>query len=70
MVEAQVENSISPVGRSADRGCHYCISDFINTNIFSCPIYVHLNMNIESMDVFNCLYIIEYVCYSRWNTLL
>ena len=38
------------------------MSDFINRNIFSYPIYVHLNMNIETMDVFNFLYIIEYLC--------
>ena len=38
------------------------ISDFINRNIFSCPINLYLNMNIVSMDVFNCLYIAEYIC--------
>ena len=38
------------------------IYDFINRNIFSCPINVDLNINIVSMDVFNCLYIIEYIC--------
>ena len=37
------------------------ISDFINRNIFSCPINVHLNMNMVSMDVFNFLYIVEYI---------
>ena len=36
--------------------------DFINRNIFSYPMNVHLNMNIISMDVFNCLYIVEYIC--------
>ena len=46
------------------------MSDFINRNIFSYPIKVHLNMNIVSMDVFNCLYIVEYICQSRSNTLL
>ena len=46
------------------------ISDFINKNIFSCPINVHLNMNIVSIDIFNCLYIIEYICHSSSNTLL
>ena len=59
MVEAQVEDSVSLVRRSADRGCHYFISNFINRNIFSYPIYVHLNLNIESMDVFDCLQIID-----------
>ena len=62
VMEAQVDYSVSSVRRSADRGCHYCIFDFINRNIFSCPIYMHLNMNNESMDVFNFLYIIEYIC--------
>ena len=27
-------------------------------------------MNIESMDVFNCLNIIDYICYSIYNTIL
>ena len=27
-------------------------------------------MNIESMDVFNFLYTIDYICYSRSNTIL
>ena len=56
-----VEDSVSSVHKSVDRGCHYCISDFINRNIFSCPIYVHLNMNIESMDDFKCLYVVDYI---------
>ena len=38
------------------------ISYFINRNIFSSANYVQLNMNIESMDVFNFLCIIEYIC--------
>ena len=37
------------------------ISDFINRNIFSYPINVNLNMNIVSMDVFNFLFIVEYI---------
>ena len=41
---------------------NFVISDVINRNIFSCPINVHLNMNIVDMDVFNCLYIVEYIC--------
>ena len=31
---------------------------------------MHLNVNIESMDMFNCLYIVDYICYSRSNTIL
>ena len=31
---------------------------------------VHLNVNIESMDMFNFLYIVDYICYSRSNTIL
>ena len=57
-----MEDSVSTVRRRADRGCTVVISDFINRNIFSCPINVHLNMNIVSMDVFNCLYIVEDIC--------
>ena len=53
-----VEDSVSLVRRRANRGCHFVISDFINRNIFSCPINVHLNMNIVSMDVFSFLYIV------------
>ena len=37
------------------------IYDFININIFFLSNYLHLNMNIESMDVFNYLYIVEYI---------
>ena len=43
VVEAQVKDLVSPIRRSADRGCHYVISDFINRNIFSYPINVQLN---------------------------
>ena len=62
MVEAQVEDSVSPVRRSANRVCHYCISDLLIEIFISCTIHVHLNMNIESMDVFNCLYMVDYIC--------
>ena len=54
-----MEDSVSLLRRHADRGCHFVISDFINRNIFSCPINLDLNMNIVSMDMFNCLYIVE-----------
>ena len=33
VVDAQVEDSFSRVQRSTYRGCHYCISVFINRNI-------------------------------------
>ena len=39
----------------------YVISDLLNRNIFSCPM-ICIQMNIESMDVFNCLCIIDYIC--------
>ena len=29
-----------------------------------------LNMDIESMDVFKCLYMIDYICYSGDNTFI
>ena len=45
------------------------ISDLIHRNIFSYPIMC-IEMNIESMDVFNCLYIVDYICYIRYNTIL
>ena len=61
VVEAQVEDSVSPVRKSPDRVCHYCIFDLL---IDSCPIHVHLNMNIESMDAFTLLYMNDYICYS------
>ena len=57
-----VEDSVSPVHRSADRVCHYCISDLLIEISFLCPIHVHFNMNIESMDVFSCLYMVDYIC--------
>ena len=33
VVEAQVGDSISPIHRSADRGCHYCNLCFISIEI-------------------------------------
>ena len=45
------------------------IFDLINRNIFSCPIMC-VWINIESMDMFNCLYIVDYICYSRSNTII
>ena len=37
------------------------ISDLINRNIFSYPT-IYIWMNIESMEMFNFLYIIDYIC--------
>ena len=61
MVEAQVEDSVSLVRRSADIVCHYCISDLLIEISFLVQFMCILNMNIESMDVFNCLYMVEYM---------
>ena len=57
-----VEDSISPVRRSADRVCHYCISVLLIEITFPIQFMCILNMHIESMDVFNCLYMIDYMC--------
>ena len=60
VVEDQVEDSVSPVCRSADRVCHYCISDLLIEIYFPVQFMCILNMNNESMDVFNCLlYMLE-----------
>ena len=62
MVEAQVEDSVSLVRRSPDRVCHYCISVLLIEISFPVQYMCILNMNIESMDVFTCLYMIDYIC--------
>ena len=62
MVEAQVEDSFSPVRRSVNRVCHYCIYDLLIEISFFVQFMCILNMNIESMDVFDCLYMIDYIC--------
>ena len=62
VVEAQVEDSVSPIRRHADRGCIHCnLWFYINRNIFSCPI-MYVWMNILSMDDFKGLYIVDYIC--------
>ena len=61
VVEAQVEDSVSPVRRSADKGCHYCISDLLIEIYFHVQFMCLLNMNIESMELFNRLYMIDYI---------
>ena len=47
----------------------YVIFDFINRNIFCHPMMC-IYMKIESMDLFNCLCINDYICWSRHNTIL
>ena len=62
VVEAQVEDSVSPVRRSADNVYHYCISNLLIEISFPVQFMCVLNTNIESMDVFNFLYMIDYIC--------
>ena len=57
-----VEDSVSLVPRSADRVCHYCISDLLIEISFPIQFMCIFNMSIESMDVFNCLYMVGYIC--------
>ena len=61
MVEAQVEDSVSPFRRSVDRVCHYCIVVLLIEISLPVQYMCILNMNIETMDVFTCLYIIDYI---------
>ena len=69
VVETQVEDSVSPICKIADRVCHYCISILLIEISFPAQCMCILNMNIESMDVFNCLYMIDYIC-CRANTFI
>ena len=62
VVEAHVEDSVSLVRRSADRVCHYYIFDLLIEVSFPIQFMCILNMNIESMDVFTFLYMIDYIC--------
>ena len=62
MVEAQVEDLVSLVHRSAGRVCHYCISDLLIEIYFLVQYMCILNFNIESLDLFTCLYMIDYIC--------
>ena len=57
-----MEDSVSPVHRSADRVCHYCISNLLIEIYFLVLFTCILNINIESMDVFNFLYMIDSIC--------
>ena len=62
VVEAQVQDSVSPIHRHADRGCIHCNLWFhINRNIFSCPM-MYVWMIILSMDDSKCVYIVDYIC--------
>ena len=62
MVEAQVEDSVSPVRRSAHRVCHYYISNLLIEIYFHVEFMCILNIYVESMDLFDCLYMIDYIC--------
>ena len=57
-----MEDLVSLVCKSADKVCNYCISDLLIEIYFPVQFMCILNMNIESMDVFNCLYMIDYLC--------
>ena len=63
MVEAQVEDLVSPVRRSADRVCHYYIFDLLIETSISCPIHVHkYEYCIHGFIYFpihDCLYMLE-----------
>ena len=61
-MEAHVEDSVSPIRRSANRVCHYCISSLLIEISFPVQYLCILNMNIESMEVFTTLYMIDYIC--------
>ena len=56
-----MEDSVSLVRRSANRVYHYCISDLLIEISFPIQFMCILNMNMESMDVFNCLYMVDYI---------
>ena len=47
-----------------------CISDLLIEISFNVQFMCILNMNIESMDVFNCLYMVDYICYNISNTFI
>ena len=62
VVEAQVEDSVSLVHRSVDIVCHYCISVLLIEISFPVQFICILKINIEPMDAFDCLYMINYIC--------
>ena len=62
MVDTQVEDLVSLVSRSVDRVCHYCISNLLIEMSFPIKFMCILNMSFESMDVFDFLYMIVYIC--------
>ena len=63
-----MEDSVSPIRRSVDRVSHYCISDLLIEIPFPIQFMCILNMNIESMDVFTCLYMIDHIhCKSKYH---
>ena len=54
VVEAQVEDLVSTVRRSADKFCHYCISDLFIEISISYPIHVHKN----EYCIHGCIYLL------------
>ena len=62
VVEAQVEDLVSLVRRSANTICYYCISDLLIEIYFPVQFMCISNMNIEYTDVCNFLYMIDYIC--------
>ena len=65
-----VEDSVSLVRRSANKVCHYCNSYLLIEIFFPFQFICILNMNIESIDLFDCLYMIDYIFYSSANTFI
>ena len=65
-----MEELVSLIHKSVDRVCHYCISDLLIEISFLVQFMCILNMNIESIDVFNCLYMVDYICWSSSNTFI
>ena len=57
-----MEDSVSSVHRSADRFCHYCISILLIEISLLVQYMCILNMDIEYVEVFNLLYLIDYIC--------
>ena len=62
VVEAQVDDSVSLVHRIVDTVCHNCTSNLLIEIYFPIQFMCILNMNIQSMGLFNFLYIIEHIC--------
>ena len=70
VVEAQVEESVSLVRRSVNRVCQYGIFDLLIEIYFLVQFMYILNMNIESIDAFNLLYMVDCMCQISFNTFI